>query len=406
MSEEGARNSGKWLNPTVLGIGLASLLSDWSHETATTVLPAFLATLGVGAAWVGLIEGVSDGLSSLGKLASGHWTDRLARRKPVMVIGYAVTALGTASFGLATAAWQVLLARATAWLGRGVRTPVRKAMLAAAVTPETYGRAFGFERMMDTVGAIVGPASAFFLLLAFSHDYSKVFFCTLVPGLAAVAGLAFLVQEKKRVKVKSISFGEGLRQLPSRYRKFALAVGLFGLGDFAPTLLILLATQVLTPQMGAAKAASAAVALYVAHNVFSAGASFVAGWLGDRLTKAHLLAGGYSVAALMALSLVALPLDLATLALVFVLRGIHAAMAETLEDTLCAELTDEAQHGMAFGVLATVNGAGDFLSSVVVGALWSAFGARVGFGYSLVLFGVGALMVWRLGGKKTETTTA
>ena len=397
MSEQGTRNTGKWLNPTVLGIGLASLLSDWSHETATTVLPAFLATLGVGAAWVGLIEGVSDGLSSLGKLASGHWTDRLARRKPVMVIGYLVTALGTASFGLATAAWQVLFARAMAWLGRGVRTPVRKAMLAAAVTPETYGRAFGFERMMDTVGAIAGPVSAFFLLLAFSHNYSKVFFCTLVPGLAAVLGLAFLVREKKRVKIKSISFGEGLRALPARYRKFALAVGLFGLGDFAPTLLILLATVTLTPTMGAARAASWAVALYVAHNVFGAGASFVAGWLGDRLTKTHLLAAGYGTAAAMAFCLVALPLGLATLAVVFVLRGIHAAMAETLEDTLCAELTDETQHGMAFGVLATVNGVGDFLSSVVVGGLWSAFGARVGFGYSFVLFVVGALLVWRLG---------
>jgi len=123
----------------------------------------------------------------------------------------------------------------------------------------------------------------------------------------------------------------------------------------------------------------------------------VAGWLGDRLTKTHLLAAGYGTAAAMAFCLVALPLGLATLAVVFVLRGIHAAMAETLEDTLCAELTDETQHGMAFGVLATVNGVGDFLSSVVVGGLWSAFGARVGFGYSFVLFVVGALLVWRLG---------
>jgi MFS family permease len=404
MAEQGQKPPVRWLNPTVLGIGLASLLSDWSHETATTILPAFLATLGVGAAWVGLIEGVSDGLSSLGKLASGHWTDRLARRKPIMVIGYAVTALGTASFGLATAAWQVLLARATAWLGRGVRTPVRKAMLAAAVTPGAYGRAFGFERMMDTLGAIAGPASAYFLLLAFNHDYAKVFFCTLAPGLAAVAGLALLVQEKSRPKVKSISFGEGLRQMPARYRKFALGVGLFGLGDFAPTLLILLATQVLTPTLGMAGAASAAVALYVAHNVFSAGTAFAAGALGDRLPKAHLLAAGYGVATLMALSLVVLPLNLETLAIVFVLRGIHAAMAETLEDSLCAELTDEAQHGMAFGVLATVNGAGDFLSSIVVGVLWSAVGARTAFGYSLVLFLCGALLVWRLGGSRPPAT--
>ena len=161
-----ATRRSRWLNRTVLGIGLASLFSDWSHEIATTVMPAFLATMGVAAFWVGLIEGVSDGLSSFAKMASGYYTDKLQRRKPVAVIGYVVTALGTASFGLATAAWHVLLSRACAWLGRGVRTPVRKALLAGAVTKQTYGRAFGFERMMDTLGAIIGPASALFLLQA------------------------------------------------------------------------------------------------------------------------------------------------------------------------------------------------------------------------------------------------
>lgn len=111
-----------WLNRTVLGIGLASLLSDWSHEIASTVMPAFLATMGVAAVWLGLIEGVSDGLSSFAKMGSGYYTDKLRRRKPIAVLGYMVTALGTASFGLATAAWHVLIARASAWLGRGVRT--------------------------------------------------------------------------------------------------------------------------------------------------------------------------------------------------------------------------------------------------------------------------------------------
>src|SRR5215813_14378772 len=95
----------RWLNRTVVGIGLASLFSDWSHEIATTLLPAFLATMGVAAAWLGVIEGVSDGLSSFAKMASGFYTDKLQRRKPVAVAGYLVTALGTAAFGLATSAW-------------------------------------------------------------------------------------------------------------------------------------------------------------------------------------------------------------------------------------------------------------------------------------------------------------
>ncbi len=108
-----------WLNRTVLGIGLASLCSDWSHEIATTLLPTFLATMGAAAVWLGVIEGVSDGLSSLAKLASGFYTDRLRRRKGIAVAGYVVTALGTSAFGLASNAWHVLLARTTAWLGRG-----------------------------------------------------------------------------------------------------------------------------------------------------------------------------------------------------------------------------------------------------------------------------------------------
>ena len=395
----------RWLNSTVLGIGLASLLSDWSHEIATTTMPAFLATMGVAAAWIGLIEGVSDGLSSFAKLASGHWTDRLARRKPVMVAGYLVTTLGTAGFGFATAAWHVLLARASAWLGRGARTPVRKAMLAAAVTPQTYGRAFGFERMMDTCGAIVGPATAFVLIHWLGLDFRSVFFWTLVPGLAAVACVAFVVKERARLRVSSVSFGEGLRRLPARYRRFLVAVGLFGAGDFAHTLLILLATQKLTPQLGAIGAGSAAVGLYVAHNVFYAGFAFLAGWFADRVNKTRLLAAGYGLAAAMALGIIVLPLGLWALAAVFIAGGIYVAVEETLEDSLCAELVPVEQHGMAFGVLATVNGAGDFLSSVVVGALWTACGTNVAFGYSAVLFALGAVLVLRTNANEPSAAT-
>jgi len=386
----------RWLNRTVLGIGLASLFSDWSHEIATTVMPAFLATMGVAAAWLGLIEGVSDGLSSFAKMGSGYYTDRLTRRKPIAVIGYIVTGLGTASFGLATTAWHILLARSCAWFGRGVRTPVRKALLAASVTRESYGRACGFERMMDTLGAIVGPASAFVLLQAMNYNYPALFAWTLVPSMIAAALIAFAVVEKARPPVPHISFGTRLRLLPAGYRKFLVAVGLFGAGDFAHTLLILLATQKLTPTLGPAKAASLAVGLYVLHNVFYAAFAFVAGWLADRFHKPHVLAAGYALAAVMALLVIFVPMTLWSLAVVFLFGGTYVAIEETLEDSLCAELVGEEQHGMAFGVLATVNGAGDFLSSIVVGVLWSSVGLAAAFGYSAVLFAAGAVLVARL----------
>jgi MFS family permease len=386
-----------WLNRTVFGIALASLFSDWSHEIATAVLPAFLGSLGVAAAWLGMIEGISDGLSSFAKLSSGFYTDRLARRKPIALAGYLITALATASIGLATTAGQVLMARATAWLGRGIRTPVRKALLTSAVDRAAYGRAFGFERAMDTLGAIVGPLSALWLLAVFPAQYRLVFALTLLPGLVATALIGLVVQEKTRTPVPHASFGERLRGMPQVYRQFLVAVGIFGAGAFSHTLLILLATQRLTPRFGAVVATSAAIALYVLHNIFYASFSYVSGFLADRFSKNRLLAAGYTLATLMALCIIFLPIGLGASALIFMLGGIQIAIEETLEDSFCAELVEPAQHGMAFGVLATVNGVGDFLSSVVVGLLWSTLGSTVAFGYSAVLFLMGAVLMARVG---------
>jgi MFS family permease len=385
----------RWLNRTVLGIGLASLFSDWSHEIATALLPSFLATMGVAAAWLGVIEGVSDGASTVAKLASGYYTDQLRRRKPIAVAGYVVTALGTAAFGLATSAWHVLLARSTAWLGRGVRTPVRKALLAGAVTKETYGRAFGFERMMDTCGAIIGPATALVLLELVHHRFSTLFALTLIPGLLAAVMMLFVVKERERTPVPHISFGERLGALPVNFRRFLAAVGVFGMGDFAHTLLILLATQKLMPVLGMAGAISAATGFYVLHNVVYAAFSMIAGALADRFDKRWLLAIGYATGALMALGIIVLPPNVWTFAAVFAVGGIYVAMEETLEDSLCAELVGAEHHGMAFGTLATVNGVGDFVSSIVVGILWTRFGTSVAFGYSAALFVIGAVLVLR-----------
>jgi MFS family permease len=277
-------------------------------------------------------------------------------------------------------------------LGRGIRTPVRKTLLAAAVTPETYGRAFGFERMMDTFGAIVGPTAAIALLIALKNNYTQLFLLTLIPGLAATVAIAVLVREKNRLPVSHVSFGRRLATLPKRFRKFLVGVGLFGAGDFAHTMLIFLAIEKLSPALGKSTAAAVAVALYVLHNVLYAVFAFVAGWLADRSDKRRLLAIGYGLAALMAVVIIFFPLNLPVLVIVFVLAGIYVAAEEALEDPLAAELVDKDSHGMGFGVLAAVNGVGD----LVVGLLWASFGSGVAFGYSAILFAVGAFFIWRL----------
>src|SRR5437667_3769188 len=262
-----------WLNRTTLGIGLTSLFSDWSHEIATAILPAFLASLGAGPGWLGVIEGTADGLSSFSKLAAGHYTDRLKHRKVLVQSGYVVTTLATGALALATSAWHVLFARTSAWLGRGVRTPGRKALLAAGVSPDAYGRAFGFERMMDTLGAVVAPITALWLLQLTSHNYHQVLAWTLVPGILAALTFGVLVRERPNQRPATGSFWFGIRQLPPSFRRFLLAVGIFGLGDFSHTLLILFATQALTPTHATVAAARMAVGRSLVHIICYAAVS-------------------------------------------------------------------------------------------------------------------------------------
>jgi MFS family permease len=389
----------KWLTPTVLGVGLTSLFSDWSHEIATAVLPAFLAAIGAGPAWLGAIEGIADGLSSFAKLGAGHYTDQLKKRKPLAVFGYAVTAISTASFAFATHAYQVLLGRAAAWLGRGVRSPAKKALLAADVPPSAYGRAFGLERLMDTVGAIVGPLTALWLLRTTNHNYRAVFLWTLLPGMVAVGCFWLLVRERPMETRKKQSFLTGVRALPSTFRRFLLGVGVFGAGDFSHTLLILFATRMLEPTQGMARAASVAVGLYTLHNVFYAGSAYLSGWISDHVPhRKVILAGGYALAGATAILLTTAPHQIWLLAVIFILAGIYVGTEEALEDSLAAELIPKEQHGMAFGTLAAVNAVGDLVSSLAVGFLWSAVSVRAAFSFSALLFFLGALIVLRLRG--------
>jgi MFS family permease len=373
MSEQ--QKTGSWLNRTVLGVGLTSLFSDWSHETATAVLPAFLAVIGAGPAWLGAIEGISDGLSSFAKLASGHFTDRLKHRKPLAVAGYAFTALATASFAFATHAYHVLFGRTAAWLGRGIRSPAKKALLAADTPPGAYGRAFGLERLMDTVGAIVGPLTALWLLEVTGHSYRKVFLWTLLPGLLAAV----------------------LRALPIPFRRLLLGVGIFGAGDFSHTLLILYASRMLSPLHGPARAASIAVGLYTIHNVFYAGSAYLSGWLSDHVRQRKMvLAVGYGLAVVTAILLCLATQSLWLLGLIFILAGLYIGTEEALEDSLAAEIVPKEQHGMAFGTLAAVNAGGDFISSMVIGFLWSAVNVQTAFAVSAILFSIGAILILRL----------
>jgi MFS family permease len=398
QSRTADRKQSRWLTRGVVGIGLASLFSDWGHETATALLPVLLSGLGAPAYALGVIEGVADGLSSFAKLAGGWIADRPLMRKPIAFAGYLVTGLSTFAFGFAGAWTHVLAARGIGWMGRGVRGPARDVMLSDCVSHEHIGRAFGFERTMDTVGAILGPMGA--TALAASTSVAIAMRWTLVPGVLAAFAILLLVPKSLQAgEHVALPFTTSLAKLPREFRKFLGAVGLFGLGDFAHTLLILRAVQILVPQYGAVHAGAISIALYTFHNVIYAAASYPAGVLGDKFGRRGILAFGYLLAAATALGFVFAPQHLPELIILFGVAGLYVAIHDTLEKSFAADLLPREIRATGYGVLATVNGVGDFFSSIVVGFLWSAVSPAAGFAYAALMTMLGGLLVLRLGSK-------
>ena len=382
----------RWLKRGVLGIGLASLFSDWGHEAATAILPAFLASLGAPAVALGVIEGVSDGLSSFAKLAGGWIADRPAWRKPTGIIGYCATALSTFGYAFAQSWPFVLLLRSLGWTGRGSRGPSRDALLADSIAAEQQGRAFGFERAMDTVGAVLGPLSAAALIGVIGMR--GVLRWTVVPGLAAAVAFAALAPRGKAHEGHHApSFVSSFKQLPNGYWRYLAGVFVHGIGDFAPTLLILRAAHILTPRYGMAQAAALSVALYTFHNGVNAAVSYPAGVLGDRFGRRRLLAAGYVIGALTYVGFIFEQPQLPILFVLFGLAGIHFGITQSLEKSSASEILPAANRGSGFGVLATANGIGDLVSSMVVGALWSTVSPMAGFIYAAVFVFAGAILI-------------
>lgn len=396
----------KWLNRNVVGMGVTSLLADAGYEMANAVLPSFLEVIGVSAAALGAIEGVADALSAAVKLGMGWYSDRIGHRKPITVVGYFLTGVAKSLFAFATGWPLILVGRLVGWFGKGLRKPLRDALLTESVPPSARGKAFGFHRAGDTLGAIIGPLAGV-LLLAWmqphatdaSRPFRTIFLLTLIPGVGSGLAMLLMVRETRR-RPSPAKFWTAIRSLPKPYLRFLTGVGIFGMGDFAHTLMILAATQLLAPMHTLARAAEIAALLYVVHNVVYAGASYPIGALSDKIGRRGLLALGYVVGALTAAGLAAAFLknwnSWQYLALLFALGGLYIAAEDALEGATTADLITAETRGTAFGVTAAVNGIGDFVASTLTGFLWTAVSPVVAFAYAGVLMLAGAVVIYRV----------
>lgn len=394
MPEDTHEKKFGWLNRNIFGMGMASLFSDMNHEMATSVLPAFLSSvLGAPAFALGVIEGVADGISTLFQVWAGWYSDRIGKRKGLAALGYFITAFSKASFALATSWWHVLIGRTVGWIGWSIRSPVRDALLVESTTPATVGRAFAFHRTLDTLGAILGPLIAWLLL---SHVAIRtIFLVSLIPGVLAFLCVVLLVKEQARTPDKRDTW-ESLKDLPLNFRKFLLPVGLFGIANFAPTLLILRAQDLLTPDFGAAYAAAFAVGLYTFGNVVYALVAYPIGMLSDQYDKKTILGIGFALFALLCLGFILADAQKWALVLLFAINGIYTAIIESSQPALASTLLREHEHGTGYGAMSSVDGLGDFLSSITVGVLWSAFTPAIGFGFAAALAAVAAILLFGL----------
>lgn len=395
-----------WLNRNVIGMGVTSLLADAGYEMANAVLPSFLAIIGVSAAALGAIEGIADALSSFAKLGVGWFSDRIGHRKPITVAGYFLTGVAKSLFAFAYG-WPLILAgRVIGWFGKGVRGPLRDALLTDSVPADARGKAFGFHRAGDTIGAIIGPLAGVGMLAwlqphaaEISSPFRTIFLLTLIPGLGSGFAFALMVREKRRGPIQA-RFWAAVRTLPKPFIRFLTGVGVFGMGDFAHTLMILAAAQLLAHRHSLVHAAEIAALLYVVHNVVYAGASYPIGALSDKVGRRGLLTLGYLVGALTAGGLAVAFLENwaspAFLALLFALGGVYIAAEDTLEGAMTADLITAETRGTAFGVTAAVNGVGDFVASTLTGVLWTVFSPAVAFGYASAMMLAGAAVIHRV----------
>jgi MFS family permease len=372
------------MHRTVRSLGLVSLLTDASSEMIYPLLPAFLTgPLRAGPAFLGIVEGLAESVAAVLKVLSGGVSDRLRRRKPLVVAGYALSSVVRPLVALATAPAHVLAVRVLDRVGKGVRGAPRDALLTEVVPREDRGRAFGFQRAMDHAGAMVGPLLASAALLATS-DLRVVFALAAIPAALSVATLVLGVREDEcpsaPVPERASPRSGPLEPALVRYLG-VLAV--FTLGNSSDAFLLLRAQET-------GVAVAAIPALWALHHLVKAGASTWGGALSDRVGRRRVILGGWGVYALAYAGFAVASSPLAVVAL-FAFYGLYHALTEGAERALVADLAGPATRGRAFGLFYAVTGAALLPASLLTGVLWQRHGAAVALGTGAALAAVAAL---------------
>lgn len=372
----------------VVLLGLTSFFTDVGSEMIFPLLPAFVASLGAGTAFLGLVEGAAETVASLLKLASGVWIDRAPVKKPLVVAGYGMAAFVRPLVSLATAPWHVLTVRVTDRIGKGIRSTPRDVLLANSVPASESGRAFGFHRALDHAGAVVGPLVAT-LLLALHFDLRFVFAATLLPGLVAVACAASVREPESVVEAPATAMtSPSGAALPVPLRNYLFIVTLFALGNSSDAFLLLRARELGIPLVWLP-------VLWSVFHAVKAVSSYWSGDLSDRVPRHTLVIAGWLVYAATYLGFA-----LATQAIhawaLFIFYGLYYGLTEPTEKALVKDLAPANACGRAFGAYNFIGGATAIPASVMTGFAWESVGplTALSIGATLALLASLSLAIW------------
>lgn len=375
--------------------GITSFLNDTATEMAYWVLPAFLVSLGAGPAQLGLIEGVAESVASFAKLFSGYLTDRVSRRKPLVVSGYFVANAVKPLLALVTAWWQILLIRFTDRLAKGVRGTPRDVMVAESVEKGRLGSAYGLIQSLDSAGAIAGPLAA--LVLLSRCGIRCVFWAAAIPGALAVLVALLGVEEKRRTASNLAGVTLASREPSPERGPFPLsfylalaAVTLFSIGNSSDMFLVMRAQSIGIP-------VALAPLLGLVFNITYTIGSWPAGWLSDRLSRhgfsrRWMAAAGYLIFAVVYFVFGSAP-SVWAIWVSMAVYGLYYALTQPVLKALIVESVAESLRGRALGIFYFGTSAATLGASLIAGELWKHYGASVPFRLSAALALVSVLLL-------------
>lgn len=369
------------LGRNVMALAAVSFLTDVSSEMIYPLLPVFLTTvLGANASFIGAIEGAAETTAALLKLASGWWSDRARKRKPLVLLGYAIASAMRPLVALATSASQVLVIRVADRVGKGIRNAPRDALIAESVDPSIRGRAFGFHRAADHAGGVLGPLIAFAVLTYRIAELRTVFWLAAIPGILSVLVVMFGVRDIPRPSAVPVAGAPDLRQpLGAAFWRVLAVIFLFTLGNSTDAFLLLRANQLGVP-------VALAPILWAALHVVKSVSSTPGGALSDRIGRRPTLIMGWMLYAAVYLGFARATVAWHAWAL-FAAYGVFFGLTEGSERALVADLVGPERRGTAFGWYNLAIGLGALPASLLFGFVWDRAGAGTAFvmGASLAL---------------------